>query len=84
MGTKAQTAKNIDLSHKLMDYLINGDDVPVLPQDVSFVPFSKTDKKLNKANQELLGAISKEDKPVAIAEEPKTSKAPWVIIPVNF
>lgn len=84
MGTKTQTTKNIDLSYKLMDYLVNGEDVPVLPQDVSFVPFSKTDKKLNAANEKLLEVIFEEDKPVARAEEPQTKKEPWKIIPVNF
>ncbi len=84
MGTKLQTEKNIDLTHKLIDYLVNGKAVPELPQDVSFVPFSKTDKKLNKVNNELLVAISKQEKPVAIAEEPKSSAEPWKITPVNF
>lgn len=84
MGKKVQTSKNIELSHKLIGYLVNGKNVPELPEDVSFVPFSKTDKKLNKANQELLVDLSKQDKPVAMAEEPKTSKSSWKITPVNF
>lgn len=79
-----QTSKNIDLTHKLIRYLVKGKNVPELPQDVSFVPFSNTDKRLNKANEELLEALSKEDKPVAIAKEPKTIKESWKIIPVNF
>jgi len=79
-----QTSKNIDLTQKLIDYLVNGKNVPELPQDVSFVPFSKSDKKLNEANEELLENISKEDKPVAIAKEPQTKKDSWEIIPVNF
>ncbi len=84
MSKKVQTEKNIDLTHKLIEYLVKGKNVPELPQDVSFVPFSKTDKKLNQANEELLDRISKEEKPVVIAKEPKTSKGTWEIIPVNF
>lgn len=84
MSKKMQTSKNIELTHKLIKYLVKGKNVPDLPQDVSFVPFSKTDKKLNSANDKLLNALFKEDKPVAIAEEPKTNKESWKITPVNF
>ncbi len=83
MSKKMQTTKNIDLTHTLIEYLVKGRDVPELPQDVSLVPFSNSDQKLNKANEELLENLSKE-KPVAIAEEPKTKKESWKIIPVNF
>lgn len=84
MSKKAQTSKNIDLTQKLISYLVSGKNVPNLPQDVSFVPFSSTDKKLNKANEELLESLSKEEKPVAIAKEPKTNNGNWNITPVNF
>lgn len=84
MSNRMQTTKNIELSGKLMAYLVKGKNVPELPQDVSFVPFSSTDKKLNEANGELLDSISKGDKPVVIANEPKTSKGVWELIPVNF
>lgn len=84
MSKKAQTSKNITLTHKLIKYLMTGKNIPSLPKDVSFVPFSKTDKKLNQANQELLKALLKDEKPVVIAEEPKTSKDSWSITPANF
>lgn len=84
MSIKNQTVKNIDLTEKLIAYILKGKNVPNLPQDVSFVPFSKSDKKLNKANEELLESLSQEDKPVVIAEEPKTNKGNWNITPVNF
>ncbi len=83
MSNKVQTTKNIELTGKLLEYLVKGKNVPELPQDVSFVPFSQTDTKLNKANQELLESLN-DEKPVVIAEEPKTKKDPWVITPVNF
>ena len=84
MSKKAQTSKNIDLTHKLISYLMHGKNIPNLPKDVSFVPFSKSDKKLNQANEELLEIIYKEEKPVVIAEEPKVNRGSWNIIPVNF
>lgn len=84
MSNKVQTDKNIKLTYKLIEYLLNGKNVPDLPEDVSFVPFSKTDKALNAANMELLEKLPKEEKPIAIAEEPKTKKDSWKIIPVNF
>ncbi len=84
MSNKQQTSKNIELTGKLLKYLVNGKNVPELPQDVAFVPFSNTDKKLNKANGELLESLSKEDKPVVKAEEPKNKKDSWIITPVNF
>lgn len=84
MSNKIQTEKNIDLSQKLIEYLVNGKNVPKLPQDVSFVPFSNTDKELNEANKELLESLSQQDKPLAIAEEPKNKKESWKITPVNF
>ena len=84
MSTKTQTVKNIDLTEKLIAYIMKGKNLPSLPKDVSFVPFSKADKKLNQANEKLLESLSQEDKPVVIAEEPKTNKGSWNIIPVNF
>jgi len=84
MSKNVQTSKNIELTHKLINYIVKGKNVPELPEDVSFVPFSKSDKKLNVANEQLLVSLSKEDKPVVKAEEPKTSKGNWKIIPVNF
>lgn len=84
MSKKMQTTKNIELTQKLISYLVKGKNVPDLPKDVSLVPFSKTDKKLNRANQELLEKIPKEDKPVVIATEPETIKGSWIITPVNF
>lgn len=84
MSKNKQTQKNIDLTQRLLDYLTAASKLPKLPKDVSFVPFSKKDDKLNRANEELLKMLSKEDKPVVKAQEPKTLKGNWVITPVNF
>jgi hypothetical protein len=84
MSNKTQTSKNIELTHKLIGYIINGKNVPNLPQDVSFVPFSRSDKKLNKANEELLESLSGEKKPVARADEPSANSGNWKITPINF
>lgn len=79
-----QTAKNIELTHRLIGYLVKAKNIPDLPQDTSFIPFSNTDKKLNRANGELLEILYKEEKPVVVAEEPKTNNGDWKIIPANF
>ena len=84
MSNKIQTKKNIGLTQKFNGFLKGPPRLPKLPRDVSFVPFSKEDKKLNEANEELLETLSKEDKPVARAEEPKSSNGNWIITPVNF
>ncbi len=84
MSNNVQALKNIDLTHKLIEFLVKGKNVPELPQDVSFVPFSKNDKKLNIANKTLLDDLIKNNKPVAKAEEPRTSKDSWLITPMNF
>lgn len=84
MSKDTQTKKNIELTGKLIKFMVNGKNLPELPEDVSIVPFSKTDKKLNSANKELLESIYQEEKPVAIAKEPKTSNSDWEITPVNF
>ncbi|MEK7502244.1 MAG: DUF5647 family protein [Patescibacteria group bacterium] len=84
MSKKKQTQKNIDLTQKLLDYLVSTPKLSKLPKDVSFVPFSKKDENLNKANEELLESLVKEEKPVVKAQEPKTSKGNWTITPVNF
>jgi hypothetical protein len=84
MSKKTQTSKNIDLTEKLIGYLMHGKNVPELPQDVSFVPFSKSDKRLNKANEKLLNSLYDEGKPVVIAEELNKGKYAWKITPANF
>ena len=84
MSIKKQTEKNIKLTNKLIAFLMRGKNVPKLPHDVSFVPFSKSDKELNKFNEKLLKEISNKEEHVVIAEEPKNSKDGWKLIPVNF
>ncbi len=84
MGKKVQISKNIELTHRFIEYLVKGTGIPDLPDDVSFVPFSKTDKKLNEVNEELLETLSTEEKPIAKVEEPETKTGSWKITPVNF
>lgn len=83
MSTKLQTTKNIDLTYKLMEFLLHANDVPSLPDDVSFVPFSKGDKKLNEENEILLQRITKEGKPVVKAEELSAQNNKWKITLIN-
>lgn len=84
MSTKTQTTKNLSLTYKLMKYLVKGSNMASLPSNVSFVPFSKTDKKLNKSNEELLENLVKEGKQVVKAEELEGRNMDWKITPVNF
>lgn len=84
MSTQIQTSKNIDLTHSLMDYIINSKNLVDLPQNVTFIPFSKHDKKLNAENEKLLELLKTQDTPIAIAQEPLNSKARWIITAVNF
>lgn len=84
MSKKMQTEKNIKLTNKLIQFLIKGKNIPDIPQDVSFVPFSSTDKELNRINEKLLKDIYNKDKPVVKAEESKNNKGDWNLIPVNF
>ncbi|HVF69678.1 MAG TPA: DUF5647 family protein [Xanthomonadales bacterium] len=84
MSNKNQTIKNISLTEKLMNYLIHGKNIPELPKDAYFVPFSSKDKDLNKVNEELLESILKEDKPVVKAQEPSAKNQSWILTPVNF
>lgn len=83
MSTKMQTTKNIDLTYKLMSFLLHAKDVPLLPDNISFVPFSKKDKELNKANEALLHSITNEGKPVVKAEELNEKNNEWKITPIN-
>jgi hypothetical protein len=84
MSNKAQTSKNIELTHKFISYLLMAKSIPNLPKEISFVPFSKLDNKLNLANEELLESLTNEGSPVARVEEPKVNNGNWKIIPVNF
>ena len=84
MSNKTQTSKNIGLTHEFISYLLTAKSIPNLPKDISFVPFSKIDSKLNSANEELLESLIKEESPVARVEEPKTINGNWKITPVNF
>jgi hypothetical protein len=84
MSNKVQTEKNIDLTHKLLQYLFNAGKLPKLPEDVSFVPFSNKNAALNRQNEELLASLSKEEKPVVKAQEPTSIKGAWKFTPVNF
>jgi hypothetical protein len=81
MSTRTQTTKNLDLVYKLMSYLVEDKNMSDLPDNVSYVPFSQSDKSLNKANEKLLKKILEEGNPVVKAEQVNNS---WKITPVNF
>lgn len=84
MSNKAQTSKNLDLTFRFLESTSMGTGVNALPNDVSIVPFSNSDKKLNTANEKLIDALNSEGNPVAIAHEPTSKGENWKITPVNF
>lgn len=84
MSTQIQTSKNIDLTYSLIDYIVNSKNLAALPNNVTFIPFSKHDKELNAENEKLLESLKTQDTPVAIAQEPRTPKEIWTITAVNF
>ena len=83
MSSKMQTQKNIELTEKLTLYLLSSKTIE-LPSNVSIVPFSNKDEKLNHANEKLVETLLSEDKPLVKAQEPKTSNGPWKFTPINF
>lgn len=84
MSQKTQSEKNIKLTHKFISYLLNADNLPDFPKDISFVPFSNEDIQLNKANEQLLSNLISSETPVAKVEEPEDDHKTWKIIPINF
>lgn len=84
MTKKTQVAKNIQLSAKLTEYLLeNPSVVKSSPADSSYVVFSAEDEKLNKMNSKLVDKLVKEGKTVIKAEETKNSKKPWKLFSVT-
>lgn len=84
MTKKTQFTKNIQLSAKLTEYLMeNIDQAKNNQADSSYVVFSAEDKKLNKMNSKLVDKMIKEGKTVIKAEETKNSKKPWKLFTVS-
>lgn len=78
MSTKMQTKKNLKLSEKLAEFLVNHPEASEkLPKDASFVTFSAQDNNLNKVNKKLIDELLEEGKRVIKAQETKDSKTPW-------
>lgn len=82
MSKKQQAVKNMDLTVKLTDYLATHpeDSKNFYASGASVVPFSATDKKLNKVNDELVKDLLEEGKKVVKAKETKDKKNPWEFI----
>lgn len=81
MSKKQQAEKNLKLSVKLADFIV--DHPNAIISDASVVPFSAGDQKLNRANEGLVEELLEEGKPVVKAQETKDSKTPWNFIPVS-
>jgi hypothetical protein len=84
MSTKTQAEKNLKLSEKLADFLVNHPEVSKkLPDDASFVTFSAGDKNLNEVNKKLIKELLEEGKRVVKAQETNNEKHPWNFYPVT-
>jgi Family of unknown function (DUF5647) len=84
MNTKTQAEKNLKLSEKLADFLVNHPEVSKkLPDDASFVTFSVGDKNLNEVNKKLIKELLEEGKRVVKAQETNNERQPWEFSPVT-
>ena len=84
MSKKQQVQKNIDLSVKLTDYVIENPSVAKsTPVDSSYVLFSLRDKELNKMNEKIVKKLIKEGKTVIKAEETTSKQDPWIFTTIT-
>ena len=80
MSQKQQVTKNLDLSEKLADYLVqNPTAASKLPKKASFVTFSAKDKELNEKNEEIVNKLNEQGKTVIKAQETNNDSRPWVL-----
>lgn len=78
MSIKTQASKNLKLSEKLAQFLVNHPKATEkFPKNASFVTFSAQDKNLNKVNKQLINELLEEGKKVIKAEETNDRKLPW-------
>lgn len=82
MSKKQQAIKNMDLTGKLTDFLAAHpkDSKNFYASGGSVVPFSATDKALNKVNEKLVKDLLDEGKKVIKAKETKNKREPWQFI----
>ena len=78
MTKRAITKKNLQLTGKLMKYLVDHPEVDdKLPDDASFVLFTHADKKLNAINAKLAQSLAQSGTAVVKAMETKDKQHPW-------
>lgn len=78
MSKQTQMKKNIELSKKLMDFLVSHpDEREKLPNQVSFITYSEQDEYLNKENDKLIITLHKEGKKVVKAIQTNNPTSPW-------
>ena len=84
MSKKQQTQKNLELSVSLADFIAKHPNLSkTVISGASVVPFSMSDKKLNKENDKLVEELLEEGKKVVKAQEPKNHRNPWQFSPVS-
>jgi hypothetical protein len=75
MSRKLQISKNLELSGKLMDFLI---DNPTKEQGASYIVISRNDNNLNRANLDLGKSLINKGKQVIKAIETGKKSNPWI------
>lgn len=85
MTRKIQTKKNLELSEKLANYIVNNPEaVKSLPKNVSFIVFSSEDESLNKKNEGFIKSVLAEGKNVVKAIQTKNKSNPWKFSQVAY
>lgn len=78
MSKQQQIEKNLKLSEKFADYMVEHPEVlEEFPRSASYVTFSFKDKELNKLNSKLIEGLVKEGKKVIKAFETNDKNNPW-------
>ncbi len=79
MTKNKQISKNIELSEKLANYLASHPiESEALPNNASFVAFSKDDERLNEENIKLIRGLIEEGKNVIKALQTNDKNNPWI------
>ena len=84
MSKTKQATKNLQLTQKLLDFIVlHSKDLPAfITKSSTYVVFSNTDKELNKLNTKLLKEMQAEGKNVIKAEETGNKANPWNFVQV--
>ena len=79
MTSNTQAKKNLELASDLASYIVdNPDATSMFPPAVSFIMFSKKDKKLNEVNEKLIISHSNQGYTMVKAQQTDDPKKRWI------